>query len=42
MGKVRKKHSTRTLSFVRHRVRFKNNLQKSTLAFNGGMNVKKP
>jgi hypothetical protein len=30
------KDSTSTLSLVIHRVRFKNNLQKSTLAFKGG------
>jgi hypothetical protein len=33
--KVRQ-HSTRTLSLVIHRLRLKNNLQKSTLAFKGG------
>ncbi len=36
------KHSTRTLSFVISRVRFKKNLPKSTLAFKGGVKLRKP
>jgi hypothetical protein len=36
------KHSTRTLSFMISRVRFLKNWQKSTLAFKGGMKLRKP
>jgi hypothetical protein len=31
------KHNTSTLSLVQNWVRFKNNLQKNTLAFKGGL-----
>jgi hypothetical protein len=36
------KHSTRTLSLVIHKVRLKKNRQKSTLAFNRGVKLRKP
>jgi len=36
------KYSTRTLSLVIRRVRFKKNLPKSTLAFKGGVILRKP
>jgi hypothetical protein len=36
------KYSTKTLNLVIHRVRFKKNLQKSALAFKGGMKLRKP
>jgi hypothetical protein len=36
------KHSTSTLILVIHRVRLKKNLQKSTLAFRGGVKLRKP